>query len=198
MILDAEFRKFIQGELSTSNYCCRLKAMVDTLGDLGDAILDHMLLLVVLLGLNSRFAHMSSLLKQQRPFPTFTEVRNDMKLEEIEMPARPSSSTSVLIATTAIAGHAASPIAAPAPRPLTLSALAKLSNFSNSKNNNRRNYTKNMCLYTSFPTTANSWNGTLQLWSAPLSLVSLALIRVVNSLSDRKRSRRRCCQALLF
>jgi hypothetical protein len=63
MILDAEFRKFIQGELSTSNYCCRLKAMVDTLGDLGDAILDHMLLLVVLLGLNSRFAHISSLLK---------------------------------------------------------------------------------------------------------------------------------------
>jgi hypothetical protein len=64
MFLDAEFRMFIQGELSNSDYCCRLKAMADALSDLGEAILDHTLILVVLHGLNGRFAHMSSLLKR--------------------------------------------------------------------------------------------------------------------------------------
>jgi hypothetical protein len=88
-----------------------------------------------------------------------------MKLDEIEMPARPGSSTSVLVATTAAASHAAPHVAAPAPRPPTLSAPAKPLNFSNCKNKNRRNYTKNMCLSTSFPMTANPWNGTLQLWA---------------------------------
>jgi hypothetical protein len=64
MILDTEFRTFFQGELSVSNYCCRLKAMADALSDLGVAILNRALVLDVLRGLNGRFMHMASLLKK--------------------------------------------------------------------------------------------------------------------------------------
>jgi hypothetical protein len=87
MILDDEFHTFVQGELSISDYCCHLKAMADALGDLGEAILNCTLLLAMLRGLNGWFAHMASLLKRQQPFPTSTEVHNDLQLEEIEMAA---------------------------------------------------------------------------------------------------------------
>jgi hypothetical protein len=87
MILDTEFHTFVQGEFSVSDYCCHLKAMADALGDLGKAVINRTLLLAMLRGLNGRFAHMASFLKRQQPFPTSTEVHNDLQLEEIEMAA---------------------------------------------------------------------------------------------------------------
>jgi hypothetical protein len=33
--LDAAFRTFVQGDLSVSEYCCKMKTMEDSLGDLG-------------------------------------------------------------------------------------------------------------------------------------------------------------------
>jgi hypothetical protein len=125
MILDAELRTFVQGKFSISDYCHCLKAMTDALGDLGEAVLDRTLVLAVLRGLNGRFAHMVSLLKRQRPFPTFMKVRNDMQLEEIEMAVWPGSSASVLVATTAATGHAPPFVTTPAPGPPTLSAPSK-------------------------------------------------------------------------
>jgi hypothetical protein len=105
LILDAKFRTFVQGELSTSDYCCRLKGMADALGDLGEVVIDRTLVLAVLHGFNGRFSRMSSLLKRQRLFPTFTEVHNDLQLEEIKMAARPGAPVSSLVATTVAAGH---------------------------------------------------------------------------------------------
>jgi hypothetical protein len=52
MILDAEFLTFVQGDLFVSDYCRRLKAMVDALGDLGKVVLARTLILVVLRSLN--------------------------------------------------------------------------------------------------------------------------------------------------
>jgi hypothetical protein len=78
MILDVEFCNFVQGDLSIFEYCHRLKGMADALGDLGEAVLDHSLVLKVLRGLNGRFSHMVALLKRQRPFPTFATVHNDL------------------------------------------------------------------------------------------------------------------------
>jgi hypothetical protein len=65
LILNTKFHTFVQGELSISDYCCRLNGMADALGDLGEVILDRTLVLVVLHGLNGLFSHMSSLLKRQ-------------------------------------------------------------------------------------------------------------------------------------
>ena len=85
MYVDAEFRNFVQGDLDVSTYCRKLKGMADALGDLDQPIPDRTLVLAVLRGLNDQFSYMGALLKHQRPFPTFLEVRSDLLLEEITM-----------------------------------------------------------------------------------------------------------------
>lgn len=97
--LDAEFRNLVQGDLSISDYCRKMKGMADALADLGKVIPDRTLVLNVLRGLNERFQYMSALLKRQRPFPTFIEVRSDLLLEELTMaPASSSTPSTALLA----------------------------------------------------------------------------------------------------
>lgn len=105
MILDIEFRTFVQGNVSISDYCSRLKNMADALGDLGEVVPERTLVLAVLRSLNERFSHMAIFLKRQKPLPSFAEVRNDLQLEEIEKAAKPGSAALALVVTTATVGH---------------------------------------------------------------------------------------------
>jgi uncharacterized membrane protein YgcG len=79
--LDAAFRTFVQGDLSVSEYCRKMKTMEDSLGDLGCPVEDRILVLNVLRGLSDRYTHLRSLIMRQRPFPTFLQVRDDLALE---------------------------------------------------------------------------------------------------------------------
>jgi uncharacterized membrane protein YgcG len=106
--LDAAFRTFVQGDLSVSEYCRKMKAMADSLGDLGYPVEDRMLVLNVLRGLSDRYTHLRSLIMRQRPFPTFLQVRDNLALEEITMgtqaalisgPGSSSSSTALAALT---------------------------------------------------------------------------------------------------
>lgn len=99
LYLDAEFRNFTQGDLNVSDYCRRLKAMADALGDLGEPVQDRTLVLAVLRGLNERFAHLASLIRRAKPFPSFVEVRSDLLLEELTMQNRPVVAPIALVAT---------------------------------------------------------------------------------------------------
>jgi hypothetical protein len=81
--LDAEFDVFVQGKLSINDYCCKMKAMADSLGDLGEVVHDRTLVLNVIHGLNEKFAHMRIHFQCACPYPTFSKVRNDLLLEEI-------------------------------------------------------------------------------------------------------------------
>lgn len=74
--LTAEFRNFTQGDLNITDYCRRLKAMADMLGDLGEPVNDGSLVLQLLTGLNPRFRHMQSLITMQKPFPSFLDARS--------------------------------------------------------------------------------------------------------------------------
>lgn len=99
LILDTEFRTFVQGDLNISDYCRKLKTMADQLGSLGEPVLDRTLVLATLRGLNERFTHMAALLKRQRPFPSFDAVRNDLLLEEITLNDRASTPSMALLST---------------------------------------------------------------------------------------------------
>ncbi|XP_072148574.1 uncharacterized protein [Setaria viridis] len=46
------FRTFVQGDLSVTDYCCRLKAMADALDELGEPVTDRSLVINVIRGLN--------------------------------------------------------------------------------------------------------------------------------------------------
>jgi transposase InsO family protein/uncharacterized membrane protein YgcG len=106
--LDAAFWTFVQGDLSVSEYCRKMKAMADSLGDMGCPVEDCMLVLNVLHGLSDRYTHLRSMIMRQRPFPTFLQVRDDLALEEITMgtqaalisgPGSSSSSTALAALT---------------------------------------------------------------------------------------------------
>ena len=101
MLLDAEFRTLCQGALSIDDYCRKMKSMADALADLGEPIQDRTLVLNVLRGLNERFQFMSQLVTRQRPFPSFADVRADLRLAELNM-GTPSASPSALVAAPSI------------------------------------------------------------------------------------------------
>jgi hypothetical protein len=89
--LDATFRTFVQGDLSVSAYCRKMKTMADSLGDLGCPVEDRVLVLNILHGLSDRYTHLRSLIMRQRPFPTFLQVYDDLALEEITLGAHVAS-----------------------------------------------------------------------------------------------------------
>jgi hypothetical protein len=52
---DVVFRLLSQGDLSISEYCRRMKGMIDSLRDLGGLVVDHTLVLNLLCGLSPRY-----------------------------------------------------------------------------------------------------------------------------------------------
>lgn len=64
LLLDAEFRTFVQGSLSVANYCCHLKTMADRLTDLSKLVWDRILVLNIVCGLIERFTYMGALIQR--------------------------------------------------------------------------------------------------------------------------------------
>ncbi|XP_040382424.1 programmed cell death 6-interacting protein-like [Oryza brachyantha] len=114
LLLETQFRTFRQEALSITNYCRRLESMAASLADFGDPIGDTQMVLTLLRGLSGKFRHMVSILKMQKPFPTFSEARTHLLLEEMEIDARPPSPPAALVVAPS---RPAAPGAAAAPRP---------------------------------------------------------------------------------
>jgi len=98
--LETRFRNFVQGDLSVTDYCRKLKKMADDLTALGEVVTDRTLVLNVIRGLNERFSHVGTLLRRARPFPTFLEARDDLILEELTMETRKDAPATALTAST--------------------------------------------------------------------------------------------------
>jgi hypothetical protein len=62
-----------------------MKGMADDLRALGETVTDRHLILNILQVLNKRFDHMKIFIKWSQSFPSFHTVRNNLKLEEIEL-----------------------------------------------------------------------------------------------------------------
>jgi hypothetical protein len=83
--LDAMFRNFVQGDLSMAEYCRKMKAMADSLGDLDCPVSDRNLVLNVLRGLNKKYEHLRAIITRSRPFPSFLKLRDALVLEELQL-----------------------------------------------------------------------------------------------------------------
>ncbi|XP_072150428.1 uncharacterized protein [Setaria viridis] len=109
LILDAEFRTFMQGDLGVDEYCHRMKAMADRLGDLGEPVRDSTLVLNILRGLNERFGYMAALIQRTHPFPTYRDVRSDLRLVEMNMKDKAAAPAQAFAATTPRSSTSAAP-----------------------------------------------------------------------------------------
>lgn len=109
IILDAEFRTLVQEDLSITDYCTKMKRMADALGALGEPVLDRTLVLNVFRGLNDRYSHMAAMIKRTRPFPSFSDIRADLLIEEVTIASKVSTPTAFVTSSS-------SPSRPPAPR----------------------------------------------------------------------------------
>jgi hypothetical protein len=167
LILDAEFRNLSQGDLSIDDYCRKMKGMADALADLGEPINDRTLVLNVLRGLNERFQLMAQLITRQKPFPSFGDVRADLRLAELNM-AQSSAAPSALLATptsrlppTTPAPNSATP-RHPHPQGVTLGP-------SGSNRGRRRRGGRNQGTQggPQWPSVYNPWTGSIHMWPGP-------------------------------
>jgi len=114
MLLDAEFRTLAQGALSIDDFCRKMKGMADALADLGEPVNDRTLVLNILRGLNERFQFMAQLIPRQKPFPSFVDVRADLRLAELNM-ATPPAPPSALVTSSTSKPLTSAPLPGPAP-----------------------------------------------------------------------------------
>ncbi|XP_072150616.1 uncharacterized protein [Setaria viridis] len=98
LYLDAQFRNFVQGYLSITDYCRRFKSMADALGDLGEPVSNRTLILNIIRRLNEKFAAIGRDIRHSRPLRSFLEARDDLLLEELTM-ASPASTPSMALLT---------------------------------------------------------------------------------------------------
>jgi hypothetical protein len=166
LILNTEFYNFMQGDLPVSEYYRRLKYMANSLGDLGEPVLNRTHILSVLCGLNEKFAYMGAILKHHMLFPSFGEVNNDLMVEEISM-AKPAALSQALVttaphppATGSLRHHRSTSSCywVGSERPSTNAAPCSYAG-PKKKNKNKKN---NTLVWPSF---CNPWISLIQMWS---------------------------------
>jgi hypothetical protein len=100
LLLETQFHNLRQDSMTITEFCRKLETMVASLAEFGDPIGDRQMVLTLLRGLSGKFRHMVSILKMQRPFPTFAEARTHLLLEEVDVDALPPSPPVALIASS--------------------------------------------------------------------------------------------------
>ena len=68
-----------------TEYCRKMKAMADSLGDLDCPVSDRNLVLNVLRGLNKKYEHLRAIITRSHPFSSFLKLRDDLVLEELQL-----------------------------------------------------------------------------------------------------------------
>ena len=112
---DQEFRAFTQGDLSVVEYCRRFKRMAEDLRDLGQPVTEATLVLNIIRGLNERFSTLGLHLRRSNPLPTFLQVRDDLRLEELTMAKAPPATALAALSgpTTGSSGGPRPPASTP-------------------------------------------------------------------------------------
>ncbi|XP_066356842.1 uncharacterized protein [Miscanthus floridulus] len=167
MLLDAEFRTLSQGALSIDDYCRKMKGKADALADLGEPVHDRTLVLNILRGLNERFQFMSQFITRQKSFPSFADVRADLRLAELNM-APPLAPPSALVVSSSSKPPASQPASGSAtPRPQQNAGGAS----SGSGHGRRRRGGRGQGGSNSdspggsqWPSLLNPWTGSIHMW----------------------------------
>jgi hypothetical protein len=83
--LEAEFCAIVQGDLSITAYCHRLKSLSDALRDIETPVSDQAVILNCLRGLNPRYANITTIATMQNPLPSFAQTCSLLTLRETQL-----------------------------------------------------------------------------------------------------------------
>jgi hypothetical protein len=83
VLLEVEFHNFIQGDLSITDYCNKLKKLADNHRDVGHPVSKPSQVLNLLHGLNKRFCHVKPVLSSKTH--TFMSASSYLLLEELQL-----------------------------------------------------------------------------------------------------------------
>jgi hypothetical protein len=128
----------------------------------------------VLRGLNERFLFMTHIITRQRPFPSFADVRADLRLAKLNMAPPSAAHTALLTAAPGKSTPASSP---PHPRPPAMTPSTGGSSGTNSGANRgrRRRGGRNQGNHgdtsapggQQWPSFYNPWTRSIQMWPGP-------------------------------
>ncbi|XP_010442221.1 PREDICTED: uncharacterized protein LOC104725288 [Camelina sativa] len=77
-----ELRTMTIGDLSVHEYCQKLKSLSDLLTNVDSPISDRVLVMHLLNGLTEKYDYILNVIKHKSPFPSFTEARSMLLMEE--------------------------------------------------------------------------------------------------------------------
>ncbi|KAL7596380.1 hypothetical protein Lser_V15G30439 [Lactuca serriola] len=83
--LEAELRNITLGDLSIHDYCENVKRIADLLEGLGEKVKDRNVVLHALNGLPSKYDNVAGIIRFTKPFPTFSEMRAMLAVEETRL-----------------------------------------------------------------------------------------------------------------
>ena len=73
----------MQGDLSVSEYCQRMKLLIDSLRDVNHVVFDPQLVFNLICGLALHFSSQDDILGTKDPFPTFASARSTRLMAEL-------------------------------------------------------------------------------------------------------------------
>ncbi|KAL4578454.1 hypothetical protein LXL04_014577 [Taraxacum kok-saghyz] len=82
MELDDELHNIVVGDSTVMDYCNKIKSISDLLTNIGSPVNERNLVINALNGLSPKFAHIATIIRHKKPFPTWLELRSMLTLEE--------------------------------------------------------------------------------------------------------------------
>lgn len=84
--LGAEFHGLVQGDLSITAYCHRIKTLSDALSDVGTPVSDKTLFLNCVCGFSPLFSDITIIVTMQNPLMSFSQKRSMCTLRRRALP----------------------------------------------------------------------------------------------------------------
>ncbi|XP_062203083.1 uncharacterized protein LOC133905330 [Phragmites australis] len=105
--LESEFHGLVQGDLSVTAYCHKLKTLADALADCDQPVGDRTLVHQLIRGLNPKFHVLKTIMPILPTFPSFMQARDYLLVEERSKAHEQPATTETAFVTTGASGDEA-------------------------------------------------------------------------------------------
>ncbi|KAL7601402.1 hypothetical protein Lser_V15G26960 [Lactuca serriola] len=82
MQLDTELRNISMGNLFVTEYCTKIQTLADLLENLDAEVPKKNIVIYIINGLSPKYDHVVSMIRHQKPLPSFSDTRSILQVEE--------------------------------------------------------------------------------------------------------------------